>query len=62
MGPMGFEPMTIRLKAECSTTELRTHLYYNCPLIKAQIRIKLKLNYGNILKGKEKKISFFYYE
>lgn len=25
MGPMGFEPMTSRLKVECSTTELRTH-------------------------------------
>ncbi len=24
LGPMGFEPMTLRLKGECSTTELRT--------------------------------------
>ena len=25
VGPMGFEPMTLRLKGECSTPELRTH-------------------------------------
>ena len=33
MGPMGFEPMTSRLKAECSTTELRTHYHYNREII-----------------------------
>lgn len=37
---MGFEPMTSRLKVECSTTELRTHLYYNPPFKNAQIFIK----------------------
>ena len=62
MGPMGFEPMTSRLKAECSTTELRTHLYYNPQLKNAQILFEYFLvdknsqsdflNYGNILRDK----------
>jgi hypothetical protein len=63
MGPMGFEPMAIRLKAECSTTELRTHYYYTIDFKNPQILfgknpkiygngIQSSFKYGNILVDK----------
>ena len=68
---MGFEPTTNRLKADCSTTELLTHVYmystlassdvyYVCTIGKLSERLKvsaLKADVGKLTEGSNPSLS-----